>query len=157
MAALPLYEVGATLYRVTVQLVRDVADLPAYDGSAIRGPSDVRALASALLDSEAQEVFVAFLLDTRHRVNAYHIVTRGIVDASLVHPREVFRAAILANASAVIVAHNHPSGDPSPSQEDRAVTRVLAEAGKVVGIPLLDHVVVGGGTGTYVSLANEIT
>lgn len=155
-AHLAQYEVGETIFRIRVQLVREVHPLPAYDGRALRGPVDVRDLASALLDDEPQEVFVAFLLDTRHRVNAYHLVTRGIVDASLVHPREVFRAAIEANASALIVAHNHPSGDPTPSAEDRAVTRSLAEAGRVLGVPLLDHVVVGAGTSTYVSLVDEI-
>lgn len=130
--------------------------LPEYDGAPLRGPQDVRRLASALLDDEPAEVFVAFLLNTRHHVTGYHIVTRGILDASLVHPREVLRAAIIANAAAIVLVHNHPSGDPTPSPEDRAVTRQLAEAARVVGIPLLDHVVVGSGTATYSSLASEI-
>jgi DNA repair protein RadC len=79
------------------------------------------------------------------------LVTRGIVDASLVHPREVFRAAVAESASGVILVHNHPSGDPAPSLEDRAVTRQMAAAGKALGIPVLDHVVVGHGR--YASLA----
>jgi DNA repair protein RadC len=73
------------------------------------------------------------------------VVTRGILDASVVHPREVFRAAITESAAAVILVHNHPSGDPTPSPEDRAVTLQLAAAGRTLGIPVLDHVVVGDG------------
>jgi DNA repair protein RadC len=72
-------------------------------------------------------------------------VTRGILDAALIHPREVFRPAILENAAAVLLVHNHPSGDPTPSPEDRAVSRQMAEAGRSVGIRVLDHVVVGEG------------
>ena len=78
-------------------------------------------------------------------------VARGTLDASLVHPREVFRAAITEAAASVIVIHNHPSGDPTPSPEDRAVTRQLVDAGRLVGIEVLDHVVVG--EGRYVSFA----
>ena len=70
-------------------------------------------------------------------------MTRGILDASLIHPREVFRAAIVENAAGMILVHNHPSGDPSPSREDRVVTNQLVRAGQAVGIPVLDHVIVG--------------
>jgi DNA repair protein RadC len=82
------------------------------------------------------------------------LVTRGILDASLIHPREVFRPAVGEGAAGVILVHNHPSGDPTPSAEDRAVTRQLAEAGRALGIPVLDHVVVG--RGSYASLAEEL-
>ena len=78
-------------------------------------------------------------------------MTRGILDASLIHPREVFRAAIVESAAGVILVHNHPSGDPSPSVEDRAVTDSLSTAGSAVGIPVLDHVIIG--EGRFVSLA----
>jgi len=81
------------------------------------------------------------------------VVSRGTLDASLVHPREVFRAAIACSAANVVVAHNHPTGDPTPSQEDRDVTRNLIEAGKVVGVELLDHVIIGNST--WVSLMRE--
>ncbi len=91
-----------------------------------------------------QEEFHALLLNTQHAVIREVLVTRGILDASLIHPREVFRPAVLAGAAAVILVHNHPSGDPTPSAEDRAVTRQLVEAGRAVGIPVLDHVVIGG-------------
>jgi DNA repair protein RadC len=104
-----------------------------------------------LLRDLRQEEFHALLLNTQHRIIRDVLVTRGILDASLIHPREVFRAAIVESAAGVILVHNHPSGDPTPSQEDRAVTRQLVSAGSAVGIPVLDHVIVG--EGRYVSLA----
>jgi len=94
------------------------------------------------------------LLNTRHHVVRDVLVTRGILDASLVHPREVFRIAVSEGAAGIILVHNHPSGDPTPSAEDRAVTRQLGAAGRAVGIPVLDHVIVG--RGRYVSLADEL-
>jgi DNA repair protein RadC len=72
------------------------------------------------------------------------LITRGLLNSSLVHPREVFRAAIAEAAAGIIVVHNHPSGDPTPSAEDRTVTRQLAEAGRLLDLPLYDHVVIGG-------------
>ncbi len=113
------------------------------DRPRIRGPSDVHRLMAPRLRHLSQEEFHALLLNTQHRVLRDVTVTRGILDASLIHPREVFRPAILENAASVILVHNHPSGDPSPSAEDRAVTRQLLEAGRAIGIRVLDHVVVG--------------
>jgi DNA repair protein RadC len=84
-------------------------------------------------------------LSTKHRVIAYHEVSRGTLDSTLVHPREVFKAALLANAAAIIVNHNHPSGDPSPTIDDLEVTRRLVAAGEILGIVVLDHIVVGDG------------
>jgi DNA repair protein RadC len=94
--------------------------------------------------ASAVERFGVMLLDQRHRVIRSEILTVGTVEAGLVHPRDVFRVAMLASASHVVVFHNHPSGDPSPSAMDRVATRRLFEAGELVGIPLLDHVIVGG-------------
>jgi DNA repair protein RadC len=101
-----------------------------------------------------QEEFHSLLLNTQHRVIRDVLVTRGILDASLIHPREVFRPAIVESAAGVILVHNHPSGDPTPSREDRAVTRQLAEAGRAIGIPVLDHVILG--EGRYVSIGEEV-
>ncbi len=89
-----------------------------------------------------QEEFHIVTLDTQLAPIAHHRITVGTLDASLVHPREVFRAAIRDAASAIILVHNHPSGDPTPSPEDRAVTRKLKEAGELIGIRVLDHIVV---------------
>jgi DNA repair protein RadC len=106
------------------------------------------------LKDVVQEEFHALLLNTRHRVVREVLVTRGILDSALIHPREVFRLAVSEGAAGVILVHNHPSGDPAPSAEDRAVTRQLGEAGRALGIPVLDHVVIG--RGRYVSLAAEL-
>jgi DNA repair protein RadC len=130
----------------SARLVREPSPDPILQivGEApVRGPADVAKIMWALTDDRPQEEFWVFTLNTRHRVVGATMVTRGILDASLIHPREVFRAALLDNAASIIIAHNHPSGDPTPSPEDRAVTRQLREAGKALGIPLLDHVVVG--------------
>lgn len=123
-------------------------------GWRIRGPADVFARMGPRLRDVRQEEFHAILLNTRHRVVREVLVTRGTLDSALIHPREVFRHAVAENAAAVILVHNHPSGDPTPSAEDRAVTRQLAEAGKAVGIPVLDHIVVG--RGAFTSLADVI-
>lgn len=111
----------------------------------IRGPEDVFRLMAPRLRNLTHEEFHALLLNTQHRVLRDVLVTRGILDASLIHPREVFRPAILASASSIILVHNHPSGDPQPSPEDRVVSRQISDAGKAVGIRVLDHVVVGEG------------
>lgn len=126
-----------------LELGRRAAEEDEPDRPRVRGPSDVYRLMAPRLRDLSHEEFHALLLNTQHRVLRDVTVTRGILDASLIHPREVFRPAILASAAAVILVHNHPSGDPTPSPEDRAVTRQIAEAGKAVGIRVLDHVVVG--------------
>ncbi|MFW6010676.1 MAG: JAB domain-containing protein [Gemmatimonadota bacterium] len=140
----------------TTRLVRETPP-PEFDRpeltSTLRGPDAVAGLFWALWGDRPNERFVAFLLDTQHKVRGVHTVTEGIVDASLVHPREVLRPAILANSTAVILAHNHPSGDPTPSPEDKAVTRQVMDAAKAVGAQLLDHVVVGE-RGRYVSIVS---
>ncbi len=97
-----------------------------------------------------QEEFRVLLLNTQHAVTREVVVTQGILDASVVHPREVFKAAIVESAAAVILVHNHPSGDPTPSPEDREVTRQLVAAGRILGDPVLDHVIIGDAR--YVSL-----
>jgi DNA repair protein RadC len=109
----------------------------------MRGPEDVVRLLGPRLRGLAHEEFHVVILNTRHRVLEVRPVSRGILDASLVHPREVFGPALEARAAAVILVHNHPSGDPEPSPEDRRVTRQMAEAGDVLGIRVLDHVIIG--------------
>ena len=111
--------------------------------ASLRHPSEVVARMAPILRGLEQETFHALLLDARHRLLHRVLVSAGTLTTSLVHPREVFREAIRRSAAALVVVHNHPSGDPEPSQEDRAVTRRLIEVGELLGIPLLDHVVVG--------------
>ena len=98
-----------------------------------------------LLQDEPAEVFAILCLTTKYRVIAYHEVGRGTLDSVLVNPREVFKGALLANAAAIVATHNHPSGDPTPSLDDLDITRRLVAAGDVLGIPVLDHIVVGDG------------
>jgi len=89
-----------------------------------------------------KEVFVAFYLDTRNKIISREIVSIGILNASIIHPREIFRTAIIRNACSIILAHNHPSGNVKPSNEDIEVTRKLKKAGVIIGIQLLDHLIV---------------
>lgn len=110
----------------------------------VRAPEDVAALLSPRLRDLAVEEFHVLALDSQSRVRRDVLVTRGLLNSALVHPREVFRAAIAEAAAGIIVVHNHPSGDPTPSPEDRAVTRQLAEAGKLLDLPLYDHVILAG-------------
>ena len=104
----------------------------------------------------AQEVFVIATLDTKNQVTGIVEITRGTLDASLVHPREVFAPAFISASSGIVLSHNHPSGDPTPSREDFAVTRRLMECGELLGIEVLDHIVVGDGTGRAVSIREEM-
>ncbi|WP_258111598.1 RadC family protein [Alicyclobacillus sp. SP_1] len=126
-----------------VQLVRERSLMS--EVKVIRSADDASDVMTQYLDGADREHFVVILLDTKHRVRGIHTVSIGSLDASIVHPREVLKPAILGNSSGIIVAHNHPSGDPTPSPEDIAVTRRLAEACKIMGINLLDHIIVGDG------------
>jgi len=124
-----------------------------HPGDRVRGPRDVFDRMEPRLRDLPQEEFHALLLSARHSVIREVFITRGILDASLIHPREVFRPAITQSAAAIILVHNHPSGDPTPSAEDRAVTKQLSAVGRTVGIGIVDHVVIGDGR--FVSLADN--
>ncbi len=123
---------------------RAAAQTPAGEAPVVRDPESVAQQLRPLVVKLQQEVFWALLLDARNRLIGRPLeITRGLLDASLVHPREVFHMAIRHTAAAVILAHNHPSGDPTPSAEDLRVTRQLVEASRILGIRVLDHVIVG--------------
>ncbi len=115
----------------------------------ISKPEDVHILC-ATMARYRQEVFRAVLLDSKHRVIRKVTVCKGGLNAAVVHPREVFAPAITARAACIVLVHNHPSGDPEPSEEDFRLTRRMVEAGQLLGIEVLDHVVVA--KGGYVSL-----
>ena len=141
----------------TLRLIREGSfnapdGYPARDVS-VTSPRAVFALMAPYAEREVGESFWTLMLDTQHRLigGAPEVITRGILNASLVHPREVFCAAILKHAGAVILCHNHPSGDPTPSADDRAVTAQLVAAGRLLDIPVHDHVIVG--RGRYTSFA----
>ena len=104
-----------------------------------------------------KEVFVIYFLDTKSKIMKREIISMGILDSSIIHPREVFRGAVLFGASRIILAHNHPSGDPTPSKEDIEITEKLKEAGDMIDIQVLDHVIIGNEINdqTYYSFVNE--
>jgi len=102
------------------------------------------------MHEQAQEEFHVFHLNTKHQVTGMQLISRGTLNASLVHPREVFKGALLANAYALILAHNHPSGNTEPSNADKQVTTTLINASKLLDIHILDHLIIGS-TGTYFS------
>ena len=108
-------------------------------------PRESASVLMSVFQDQPGEVFAILCLSTKHRVIAYHEVSRGTLDATLVHPREVFKAVLLANAAAVILFHNHPSGDPTPSADDVQLTRRLVDAGTLLGVDVLDHIIVGDG------------
>ncbi len=132
----------------TVQRVRELVvsyrpfrcQLP-VEGT-VTGPRDAAKLAGAILAGADVERVLALHFNTKHKLIGIHTVSVGTLDASLVHPRDVFKAAYLSNASALILAHNHPSGDPTPSGEDRALSDRLRQAGELLGVTLLDFVIV---------------
>ncbi len=117
----------------------------------IRGPEDVHRFLHERASQELTEVFYVLTLNSQSRVVSAQEVTRGTLNASLVHPREVFRLAIAEGAAGIVVVHNHPSGDPTPSADDRSITKQLVDAGKILDILVYDHVIIGGSR--YVSFA----
>jgi DNA repair protein RadC len=119
----------------------------------LEGPEDLYRLLKPLLANQDREQFYVVPLSTKHHVLAVELVSVGSLNASIVHPREVFKPAIRCSAAAIVVGHNHPSGVAEPSNEDREFTQRLQRAGQVLGIRLLDHLIVGDGS--YVSLRKE--
>ena len=134
--------------RFDVRLVRD-GRVATLEPTIIRRPEDTLPVLEAELSELGYEKFIALALNTKNHVTAVLPVSSGSLNASIVHPRELFQRAILANAASIIVCHNHPSGDPTPSPEDIALTRKLIDAGLLLDIPVLDHIVLG--YGSYVS------
>ena len=108
----------------------------------ICGPDDVVAFVGRKLKREQREHFLVLLLNARHEVTGKETVSIGSLNASIVHPREVFKPALLASAASIVLVHNHPSGDPEPSEEDLGITKRLVQAGELLGIGVLDHVIV---------------
>ena len=134
-----------------LELGRRMANESRQEGLSVRSPRDVYRLFGPRLEDLPVEEFHVAVLDAQHRLERDITITRGILNSSLVHPREVFREAIAERAAALILVHNHPSGDPTPSPDDRAVTDQLVAAGRLLDIPVHDHVIVG--RGRYTSFA----
>lgn len=141
----------AVMVHAALELGRRFAFERREVGAPMRSPQDVvAAFAPRLHDLPVEELHVA-ILDTQHRLERDVLISRGLLNASLVHPREVFREAIAERAASVVLVHNHPSGDPTPSREDRVITAQLLAAGRLLDIPVQDHVIIG--RGGYVSFA----
>ena len=111
----------------------------------MRGPRDVWRFYGPRLEDLTVEEFHVAVLDSQHRLERDVLVSRGILNSSLVHPREVFREAIAERAASLVLVHNHPSGDPAPSADDRAITSQLVAAGRLLDIPIQDHLIIGRG------------
>lgn len=136
--------VKAQVLKAAVELAHRLLDEGAAERPQIRTPEDAARVLQSRAALREEEAFWVLMLDTKNRLLRSPMeVSRGVLDASLVHPREVFREAIRASCAAVILVHNHPSGDPSPSPEDVRITKQLVEAGRIVDIKVLDHVIVG--------------
>jgi DNA repair protein RadC len=139
----------AGVLHAALELGRRMAAEGKSEGNAMRAPRDVYDVFGPRLQDLPVEEFHVAVLNAQQRLERDITVTRGILNSSLVHPREVFREAIAERAAAIILVHNHPSGDPTPSREDEAITEQLVLAGRLLDIPVQDHVIVG--RGRYIS------
>lgn len=137
----------------TTRLVRErVFDFPTRD--QLRSPADAAAVLGEYFRDRDREEFVVAFLDTANTMTGLHVASVGGLAVSIVEPRQVYKAAVLANAAAIVCCHNHPSGNPEPSREDVTVTKQLVEAGRIMGIPVHDHLIITEG-GRYTSLAER--
>ncbi|MHB1684130.1 MAG: JAB domain-containing protein [Bacilli bacterium] len=134
---------------VSLKMVREASLL--YARRSLTSPDDAFSLLCPLLEDNDRETFITLCLDTKNQPTHIQTVSIGTLSASLCHPREIFKTCILSNGATLLCAHNHPSGDPTPSQEDISVTARLANAGRLLGIELLDHIIIGS-DGRYVSM-----
>jgi DNA repair protein RadC len=145
------------MYRIPiykVQLVRDSSQPSTL--KKVSKPSDVCDILRTYLEGADRENFVILMLDTKNQVIGINTVGVGILNACPVHPREVFKPAILSNAAGIILGHNHPSGDPGPSKDDLELTVRLKDAGDILGIAVIDHIIIGDNN-RYVSLKERGT
>jgi DNA repair protein RadC len=149
-------EVKNTRISVTtfkLQLVKESSGKYNLESKKISSPSDCYYAIVEIFqpEAEAEEVLQMLTLDTKNKITGAFTISRGSLNSSIVHPREVFKRAILNNAASIIITHNHPSGDPQPSNEDISITKRLMECSKILGIDILDHIITGD-RGYYKSL-----
>ena len=149
-----LGQAKAATVLAALEIGRRIASAKPIEKIHLSCPQDVADFLMPRLRYAAKEQFVVILLNNKNKVIGTEVVSEGSLSSSVVHPREVFAPAILHHAAAIMVAHNHPSGDPKPSTEDEEVTRLLSRSGKVLGIPMIDHVIIGDGN-YYSFLENE--
>ena len=149
-----LGQAKAATVLAALEIGRRIASAKPIEKIHLSCPQDVADFLMPRLRYAAKEQFVVILLNNKNKVIGTEVVSEGSLSSSIVHPREVFAPAILHHAAVIMVAHNHPSGDPKPSIEDEEVTRQLLRSGKVLGIPMIDHVIIGDGN-YYSFLENE--
>ena len=132
---------------LSLRVVKERSGNYDFEDKKISSPSKARDILEEVfeLSELAEEVFIIMCLDTKNKVTGLFKVSQGSLNASIVHPREVFKRALMQNANSIILAHNHPSGDVTPSGEDISLTRRLQEAGDILGIEVLDHLIIGAG------------
>ena len=128
-------------FKESIELAPEFSDIPSV---TILSPEDLFRNYQSLFKDHVRERFVVFWLNCANKIIGFEVVTEGLLNSSLVHPREVFRGAIVATSAAILIAHNHPSGNSEPSAEDIAITRQIVESGKIIGIPLHDHIIFAG-------------
>ena len=136
---------------VSIKMVRESSIL--YDIRRIQAPKDAVELGKRFLEESDREQLLVCCLDAKNQPTAINVVSVGNLNSSIVHPREVFKPAILSNSASIILFHNHPSGDPTPSKEDTNITERLKESGKILGIELIDHIIIGDNS--YCSLKEK--
>ncbi|MDU6036932.1 MAG: DNA repair protein RadC [Clostridium butyricum] len=136
---------------VSLKMVRESSIL--YGNRRISSPNEALEVFKTLLENSDREKLVVCCLNTKNEPTNLSIVSVGSLNSSVAHPREVFKTAVISNAASIIVAHNHPSGDTTPSKEDINITERLKKSGDIIGVPLLDHLIVGNNT--YLSLKEE--
>jgi len=137
---------------VSIKMVREATML--YDIRKITSPNDAVEIGRRFLENSDREQLLELCLNTKNQPVALNVVSVGSLNSSIVHPREVFKPAILSNAATIILYHNHPSGDPTPSSEDINITNRLKECGKLMGLELMDHIIIGS-DGSYCSLKEK--
>ena len=131
------------IQEIKIMTVREsTATYPCHAPTDIRNFWDSEISKSSWFQDD-KEMFIAIFLNAKNGISGYNLISLGLVNASLVHPREVFRPAIISSASAIIVVHNHPSKDSTPSSEDIRITKQLIEASRIIDIPILDHIIIG--------------
>jgi len=137
---------------VSIKMVREGSIL--YNVRKISSPADAVELGRRFLEECDREQLIVCCLDTKNQPLSINVASIGSINSSIVHPREIFKVAVLSNSASIVIFHNHPSGDVAPSSEDINITHRLKEAGKIIGIELIDHIIIGS-EGKYCSLKEK--
>ena len=143
------------IYKIDQVAIRMIREPPLYSATPVDSPKRAAEFLTEVLADYDREVFCVVALDNKLRPININIASMGTLNAAMVHPREIFKSVVLSNAASIMLLHNHPSGDVSPSSPDFDVTKKLVEAGKLMGIPVIDHLIIGGMNGDIYSFRTE--